>query len=75
MRRRQYYEGKESDRRQLEGRRIELESAYLILNKDGSSTIEELEWSNDLALNQNRRDDGSRGPPSCTDWHLIKPLL
>ena len=48
---------------------------YLVLYKDGPEAVEELEWGNDMALNEDGGDYCSCGPIACTSRHLIKPLL
>ena len=48
---------------------------YLLLVKDGSEAVEELEWCEDLALDQNTAYHCRSCPPSCADWHLKEPLL
>lgn len=50
-------------------------SSYLILDKDGPEAVEELEWRNDVTLNQDGCDDCGSGPISRTSGHLIEPLL
>lgn len=51
------------------------DSVYLILDEHGSEAVEELERSDDVALDKKGNGDGSCRPPSGTDRHLVEPLL
>jgi hypothetical protein len=46
--------------------------SYLGLSEDGAEAVEELERSDNLALNKCARDNCSCCPPSSTQWHCIK---
>jgi hypothetical protein len=48
---------------------------YLRLDEDSSKAVEELEWCNDLALNECAGEHCRRRPPSSTEGHLPEPLL
>ena len=48
---------------------------YLLLMEDGSETVEQLEWGQDLALHEYASDDGGGCPPAGADGHLKEPLL
>lgn len=48
---------------------------YLLLLKHGSKAVEELEWIQDLTLDQYAGYDGCGGPPTSADGHLEEPLL
>jgi hypothetical protein len=49
--------------------------AYLLLVEHRSEAVEQLEWCEDLTLDQHSRHDCRCGPPSCARRHLKPPLL
>lgn len=48
---------------------------YLILDKHGTQTIEELPGRDYVTLHEHTGDDGGRCPDARADGHLPKPLL
>lgn len=49
--------------------------SYLVLHKYSPEAVEELEWRNDMTLNEDGCDYGSCSPVPRTGGHLIEPLL
>lgn len=50
-------------------------ASYLVFDKYGTETVEQLERGDDVTLDQYRGCDCCYRPTSCTDWHLVEPLL
>lgn len=45
------------------------------LDEDGAEAVEQLEGSDDVALDEDAGEDGGGRPPSCADGHFIEPLF
>ena len=50
-------------------------SSYLVLHKHSPEAVEELEWRNDVTLNEYRCDYCGRSPVPRTGGHFVKPLF
>lgn len=48
---------------------------YLTPVPDCACAVEEIEWTDDMALHQYARNNRRCGPPSCAYWHFIEPLF
>ncbi len=47
----------------------------MIFDKDGAEGVEELEWGQDVALDEDGGGDCSGRPVTGTDWHFVEPLF
>ena len=54
---------------------LKIQEAHLILHENSPEAVKELEWRDDMTLNEYRCNDGSGGPVTCTGGHLIEPLF
>ncbi len=50
-------------------------SPYLTFDEDCTKTVEQLKWSDDVALYKNTSRNGCGRPETGTDWHLVEPLF
>jgi hypothetical protein len=48
---------------------------YLAFIEDRSVAVKEIEWADDVTLDQNARYNSASGPPSRTKGHFKEPLL
>lgn len=49
--------------------------AYLVLIEDGAVAVEELEWVDDVALDEDAREDCRGGPEARADGHFPEPCF
>lgn len=49
--------------------------AYLVLVKDRAVAVEELEWVDDVALDEDAHENCCGGPEACADRHFPEPGL
>lgn len=48
---------------------------YLVLEEDGAVAVEELEWVDDVALDEDAHEDCCGGPEACADGHFPEPCF